>query len=121
MTAARPFLIDGLRKVRGGSRFTNQELLSGVADPSVLDEFEKAAWECLSHWADDDDIRAKDPKYAAYQQEKAVETLADLEALDVGYLASEVRWGEHQATRVPFWVALVALAVIIGLAWMVFR
>ena len=70
MTAARPFLIDGLRKVRGGSRFTNQELLSGVADPSVLDEFEKAAWECLSHWADDDDIRAKDPNTRRISKKK---------------------------------------------------
>jgi hypothetical protein len=101
--------------------FTNEELFSGVADPFALDEFEKAAWECLSHWADDDDIRAKDSRYETYQREKVANALADLEALNAGHLPSEVHRGEHTATQLPLWAALLALAVIVCLAWMAFR
>jgi hypothetical protein len=121
LTADRLFLIDGLRRVLDGGSFTNDELFSGVADPLALDEFEKTAWECLSHWADDDDVRAKDPGYEARQREKVAEALADLEALEVAYLPQEVRRGEHTATHVPVWAALLALSVIVGLAWVMFR
>jgi hypothetical protein len=121
LTPERSFLIEGLRTVRDGGSFTNEQLFSGVSDPRALDEFEKAAWECLSHWADDDDIRAKDPKYETHQRKKAAEALADLEALDAGYLPSEVDRGEHTATHVPLWAAVLVLVVIGGLTWLAFR
>jgi len=121
LTANRSFLIESLRTVRDGGSFTNEQLFSGVPDPRSLDNFEKAAWQCLSHWADDDDIRAKDPKYETHQRKKVTEALADLEALDVGYLPSEVERGEHTTTHVPVWAALLLLLVLGGMAWMAFQ
>jgi hypothetical protein len=62
---------------------------------------ERAAWYRLSHWADDDDVRAKDPRYLDMQQRQICEVLGDLEGLDAGYLPSEIGRGEHQAWHMP--------------------
>jgi len=40
---------------------------------------ERKAWHGLSYWADDDDIRAKDPAYAPSRRRQLVDLLADLE------------------------------------------
>jgi hypothetical protein len=103
VTDQRAFLLDALRRVRDGGTFTNEELLSVTPDPSSLEEIERSAWYRLSHWADDDDIRAKDSRYADMQKRHIREALADLEALEAGYLASEVSRGEHQAWHIPLW------------------
>ncbi len=68
----------------------------------------------MSHWADDDDIRAKDPRYAEMQQRQIAEALADLEALEAGYLPSEVSRGEHQAWHIPLWGCVLAASAVVA-------
>jgi hypothetical protein len=41
-----------------------------VPDPFALDPAEKTAWEELSHWADDGDMREWDERYAAAKRER---------------------------------------------------
>ena len=103
VTDHRAFLCDALRRLRDGGTVTNQELLSNIPDPSSLEQIEQVAWYRLSHWADDDDIRAKDSRYAELQQRQIGEALADLDALEAGYLPSEVSRGEHKAWHFPLW------------------
>ena len=77
----------------------------------MLDKIERAAWYRLSHWLDDDDIRAKDPAYAEMQEQQIGKALADLEALEAGYLPEEIGWGEHRGSHISWWgCALVLIA-----------
>lgn len=69
MTAARAFLVDALRRVAGGGDIAEAELDTAVPDPLSLDKVEKLAWQQLSHWAEDADIREKDSRYAASKRE----------------------------------------------------
>ncbi len=70
MTAARAFLIEALQRVFGGGDLGEAELVAAIPDPFALDSKEKSAWEELSHWADDDDIRERDDGYAASKRER---------------------------------------------------
>jgi hypothetical protein len=70
MTAARPFLIATLRHVADGGTVDHAQLDAGVPDPLSLDSDEKDAWEELSHWADDDDIRERGERYAIFKRER---------------------------------------------------
>jgi hypothetical protein len=116
VTDPRAFLLDALRRVRDGGNVTNDELLGRIPDPSQLDPTERAAWYCLSHWADDDDIRAKDGHYAEMQQRQIGEALDDLEARVAGFLPSEFSRGEHRAWHMPMWgCTLVVIASVAGL------
>jgi len=79
MSDTRAFLINSLRRVIDGGDVTNEELDAAIADPAALRGAERKAWHGLSYWADDDDIRAKDPAYAPSRRRQLVDLLADLE------------------------------------------
>ena len=111
VTGHRAFLFDALRRVRDGGTFTNEELLSAIPDPSSLVEIERAAWYRLSHWADDDDIRAKDSRYADLQERQICEALANLEALEAGCLPGEVSRGGHREWQIPLWGCVLVVGV----------
>jgi hypothetical protein len=49
-----------------------------VPDPFALDPAEKTAWEELSHWADDGDMRDWDERYAAAKRERMRDHVAAL-------------------------------------------
>ena len=70
MTAARASLLEDLQRVADGEDIVEAELEAAVPDPFMLDPAEKNAWEDLSHWADDDDIRERDEHYAALEPER---------------------------------------------------
>ena len=70
MIATRAFLIEALRRVAGGGDISEAELDAAVPNPFALDAREKDAWEELSHWADDDDIRERDERYTASKRER---------------------------------------------------
>ena len=78
MTAARVFLLGALQRVAGGGDIGEAELDAAVPDPFTLDPAEKSAWEELSHWADDDDIRQRDERYAASKRERMRDHVAAL-------------------------------------------
>ena len=78
MTLARAFLVKALQRVADGGDLTEFELDTAVPDPFALDPAEKAAWEELSHWADDDDIRERDERYAAAKRERMRDYVAAL-------------------------------------------
>lgn len=80
MTAARAFLLDALQRVADGGDIEEAELETAVPDPFALDDGEKNAWEELSQWADDDDIRARDERYAAYKRGRMRDCIAKLRA-----------------------------------------
>jgi hypothetical protein len=117
VSEVRSFLISALKRVDTGDAFTNDDLWAACPDPRDLCNLERIAWQRLSHWAEDDDIRAKDAAYEAKQKRDIAEALADLEALDAGYLESEVHRGEHQETRLPGAVLLAGLGLIVLLYW----
>mgnify|MGYP001069218234 CR=1 FL=1 len=104
-------LINMMKQVLADGDITNSELLAAAPDPKDLAELERVAWQRLSHWADDDDIRAKDKVYVDMQRRNIAEALADLEGLEAGHDPSEINRGEHQATHVSLGciVATVAL------------
>jgi len=79
MPEARTFLITSLRRVIEGDDMTNDELDGAVADSARLRGAERKAWHGLSYWADDDDIRAKDPSYAPSRRKQLANLLTDLE------------------------------------------
>jgi hypothetical protein len=79
MTEARAFLLDALERVVGGGEITNDELKARIADPASLRGAERKAWHGLSYWADDDDIRAKDPEYAPSRRRQLAVLLYDLQ------------------------------------------
>lgn len=78
MTIARASLLEALQRVADGRDVTESELETAVPDPFALDPAEKAAWEELSHWADDDDIRERDERYAASKRERMRDHIAAL-------------------------------------------
>ena len=79
MTDARTFLSTCLAHVIDGGDVTNDELDAAIADPAGLRGAERKAWHGLSYWADDDDIRAKDPAYAPSRRVQLTDLLIDLE------------------------------------------
>ena len=68
MTNARAFLLEALRRAAEGGDINEAELDAAVPDPLTLDRDEKDAWEQLSHWADDEDIRGRDHRYATMKR-----------------------------------------------------
>ena len=70
MTNARQYLRNTLQRIVDGGDLTTEELDAAIPDPLILARLEKDAWEELSHWADDDDIRAKDKRYAADKRDR---------------------------------------------------
>jgi hypothetical protein len=78
MTVARDFLLKALQRVADGGDVTETELDTAVLDPFALDPAEKIAWEELSHWADDDDIRERDEPYAVLKRERMRDHVAAL-------------------------------------------
>ncbi|MCW6532259.1 hypothetical protein NED98_18580 [Sphingomonas sp. MMSM20] len=79
---ARTFLIDALRHVIDGGDITNGELDAAIAQPIELRGAQRKAWYGLSYWADDEDIRAKDPAYGPSRRRQLVDLLANLEKED---------------------------------------
>lgn len=79
MTNARTFLLATLRRVIDGGDVANNELEAAIAEPAVLRGAERKAWHALSYWADDDDIRAKDPAYAPSRRRQLADLLSGLE------------------------------------------
>lgn len=80
MTAVRSYLRATLLQVIAGADITTEELDRAVPDPLILDPREREAWEELSHWADDADIRARDPSYPVLKRDwmqKRLNALAD--------------------------------------------
>jgi hypothetical protein len=69
MTAARTFLLEALQRVADGGDIFQQELDAAIPNPLVLDRNEKMAWQELSHWTDDADIRENDESYAAFKRD----------------------------------------------------
>lgn len=78
MTAARAYLMATLQRVVDGGDLTTDELDAAIPDPLVLDRDEKQAWEQLSHWADDADIRTKDAHYASFKRGWMLDHIAAL-------------------------------------------
>lgn len=80
MTAARDFLLEALQRVADGGDVGEVELESAVPNPFALDLAERNAWEELSHWVDDDDIRGRDERYAVFKRERMRDLVAPLVA-----------------------------------------
>lgn len=71
MKTARDYLLATLQRIVAGGDLTTDELGRAIPDPRLLDDrSEMDAWEELSHWADDDDIRAKDARYREHKRER---------------------------------------------------
>ena len=70
MTEARSFLVEALRRVAEGGDIDNVELSAAIPDLFALSKNKKRAWEELSPWADDDDIRARDTYYADFKRRR---------------------------------------------------
>jgi len=81
MTAARLFLLGALQRVADGGDIIEDELAAAIPDPYALDKIERKAWEELSHWADDADIRARDGNYAAFKRGRMRDHIAALQAI----------------------------------------
>jgi hypothetical protein len=84
VTDARPFLIAALRRVIDGGNVTNGDLEAAIAKPAGLRDAERKAWHGLSYWADDADVRAKDPAYAPSRRRQLADLLSALENEKVG-------------------------------------
>lgn len=80
MTGARCFLLEALQRVADGGDLGEEELDAAVPDPRSLPQHEKDAWEQLSHWAHDADIREHDEQYAAFKREWMRDHIAALTA-----------------------------------------
>ncbi len=78
MTVARAFLLEALQRVADGGDVAESELDTAVPDPFALDPAEKTAWEELSHWTDDNDIRERDERYAASKRQRMRDHVAAL-------------------------------------------
>ena len=76
------FLLEALDRVAGGGDITEAELSASVPSPLLLRPDEKIAWEELSHWIDDDDIRERDPHYATIKRRRMRDHLASLHRND---------------------------------------
>ena len=79
VSATASSLVMLLQRVVGGGDVSSLELERAVPDPFVLKGSERAAWEELSHWADDEDLRAKDPAYGKFKREWMRDRLHSLE------------------------------------------
>ncbi len=94
MTHARTFLLAALRRVIDGGEVTNNELDAAIAEPADLRGAERKAWHGMawhgmashgmSYWADDEDIRAKDPAYTPSRRRQPAVLIAGLENEKVG-------------------------------------
>lgn len=80
MTAIRTYLLEALQRVVNGGDIKQDELDAAVPNPLGLDPLEKDAWQQLSHWADDADIRQKDAAYAIFKREWMRDRIAALKA-----------------------------------------
>jgi hypothetical protein len=69
MTAAKSYLLETLQRVIDGGDVDPDELDAAVPNPLDLNSVEFSAWQQLSHWADDADIRQKDEYYATFKRE----------------------------------------------------
>ena len=114
MTDARAYLIAALQRVADGGDLTQDELDAAIPDPRALDRNEADACEELSHWADDDDIRVKDPAYGSRKRDRMRDHLAAL----TGYLPEEIERGEHKASHVPVWGCAAATFLIAVAAYL---
>jgi hypothetical protein len=114
MTEARAYLLFALQRVADGGDITVDELDAMIPDPLLLDSAERGAWEQLSHWADDADIRAKDTHYAIFKRERMREQIAALN----GYLPGEIKRGEHRAWHVSPWGCGAAMLLIVGVTYL---
>jgi hypothetical protein len=79
VTDARTFLLATLRRVIDGGDVTNDELDAAIAAPAGLRGAERKAWHGLSYWADDDDVRAKDPTYAPSRRRQLADLMSALD------------------------------------------
>lgn len=79
MTQARTFLIATLRHVILGGDVTNEQLNAAIVAPIGLRGAERKAWYGVSYWAEDEDIRAKDPAYAPSRRRQLASLLSALE------------------------------------------
>ncbi|WP_159709822.1 hypothetical protein [Sphingomonas sp. AX6] len=116
MSKARAYLRSALERVASGGDIAADQLDAAVADPRLLNRAEKDAWQELSHWADDKDIRKKDPKYTASRRERMMNHIA---ALD-GYLPKEIERGKHIGSHISQWWIVVAVglcAAVFLLLW----
>lgn len=82
MTDTRNFLLEALDRVAGGGDINEAELSAAVPSPLLLVRDEKVAWEELSHWIDDNDIRERDPHYATIKRRRMRDHLALLNRND---------------------------------------
>lgn len=105
-------LISLLKQVLAGGEITEGDLSAIVPDPIALENLERVAWQRLSQWADDGDIRAKGKAYAEMRRRQIGDALGDLEALEAGYNPREILWGEHQSTRIPVTGCLAVVVVL---------
>lgn len=80
MNLVRAFLLEALQRVADGGDIDMTELDTAVPNPRSLDRHEKSAWEELSHWADDGDIRERDQRYAQLKRERMSDHAAALTA-----------------------------------------
>lgn len=69
MSQHREFLADALRRLIDGGDLAREELDAAIPDASGLRGAELKAYYGLSYWADDGDIRAKDPAYGSTRRE----------------------------------------------------
>jgi len=113
-------LIEMMRRVLAGGEITNSELSSAVPNPTALNQIERLAWQRLSQWADDDDVRIKDEPYADMRRRQVAEALIDLEALEAGYDPGEIAFGDHQATHISLLGCLAVGAVLYALLYAMF-
>jgi hypothetical protein len=113
-------LINLMKQVLAGDQITDAELSASVPDPTALDRNEQLAWQRLSQWADDDDIRVNDEAYSHMQRRHVAEALADLEALEAGYDPREIKRGEHRATHIPLLGCVVVMAILAVLFYAMF-
>ncbi|WP_093667187.1 hypothetical protein [Sphingomonas gellani] len=116
----RHALIEMMKRVLAGGEVSNSDLLTSIPDPTDLDQMERLAWQRLSQWADDDDIRARDEAYADMQRQHVTEALSDLEALDAGYDPREIELGDHQATHIRLVGCLVVAALVAAVLYAMF-
>ena len=110
-------LIEMMRRVLAGGEITNSELSIAASDPMDLGQIERLAWQRLSQWADDDDIRMRNASYTEMRRRQVAEALAALEAFKPGYDPDEIAVGYHRATHIPLLVVLIAVVVLAALLY----
>lgn len=69
MNSARAYLVTALQRVVDGGDITNEELNAAIPDPLILEPHDRGAWQQLSQWADDGDIRARNSRYASIRRD----------------------------------------------------